>query len=127
MKDFDQKIAEALNADQADEFRRLGAEPSLAEMVFQTYRGRHRWLMVLMSVFQLAFFVAAIWCAVRFFNQTDVRYALYWGLGVVMFMFAMSFIKLWFWLEIEKNAVIREVKRVELQVASLADRLAGHD
>jgi hypothetical protein len=30
----------------------------------------------------------------------------------------------WFWLELQKNAIMREVKRLELQVASLAAQLA---
>jgi hypothetical protein len=29
-------------------------------------------------------------------------------------------IKVWFWMEIQKNAIVREIKRVELQVANLA-------
>jgi hypothetical protein len=29
----------------------------------------------------------------------------------------------WFWLERQKNAVVREVKRLELQVASLVEQL----
>jgi len=29
-------------------------------------------------------------------------------------------LKLWFWMQMDKNTVIREVKRLELQVATLA-------
>ena len=31
-----------------------------------------------------------------------------------------TMIKVWFWMEIQKNAIVREIKRVELQVANLA-------
>ena len=37
------------------------------------------------------------------------------------FAFAgITLIKIWFWLEFHKHVIVREVKRLELQVASLA-------
>ena len=38
-------------------------------------------------------------------------------------MAAVSMLKLWAWMEIEKNCTVREIKRLELQVARLAQRL----
>jgi hypothetical protein len=35
----------------------------------------------------------------------------------------LALIKVWFWLELQKNAIVREVKRLEVQVASLAAQL----
>ena len=35
----------------------------------------------------------------------------------------LALIKLWSWLELQKNAIVREVKRLEIQVASLAAQL----
>ena len=32
----------------------------------------------------------------------------------------LGLIKLWFLMEVQKSAIVREIKRVELQVASLA-------
>ena len=33
---------------------------------------------------------------------------------------SLGLIKLWFWMELKSNAIVREIKRVELQVAGLA-------
>jgi hypothetical protein len=35
----------------------------------------------------------------------------------------LALVKVWFWMELQKNAIVREVKRLELQVASLAAQL----
>ena len=40
-------------------------------------------------------------------------------------MTGSAFLKVWWWMEMQKNSIIREVKRVELQVASLASRAPG--
>jgi hypothetical protein len=34
----------------------------------------------------------------------------------------VAILKIWFWMEMHKNAVLREVKRLELQIARLAAR-----
>ncbi|MBZ0171437.1 MAG: hypothetical protein K8E66_03575 [Phycisphaerales bacterium] len=47
-----------------------------------------------------------------------------WGLGFLMAMIAVSMMKTWYFMEMNRNCVLREVKRVELQIARLAERLA---
>ena len=32
-------------------------------------------------------------------------------------------LKIWFWMEIQRNSVVREIKRLELQVANLSRQL----
>ena len=50
---------------------------------------------------------------------------LVWGGGFMFCMMAVSMLKLWFWMEMQTNSVLREVKRVELQVSRLASRTGG--
>jgi hypothetical protein len=46
-----------------------------------------------------------------------------WGAASALAFAGISLIKVWFWLELQKNAIVREVKRLEVQVASLAAQL----
>ena len=48
---------------------------------------------------------------------------LLWGGGAAIGLTALAMVKMWFWMELEKNAIVREVKRLELQVARLVARL----
>ena len=43
-----------------------------------------------------------------------------WGGGALMAFLVMIVIRIWFFLEIQTNRVLREVKRVELQLARLS-------
>jgi uncharacterized Rmd1/YagE family protein len=44
--------------------------------------------------------------------------ALRWGGVALAFFFVFGVLKIWFWLEIHTNRVLREVKRVELLLLS---------
>ncbi|MBK7404111.1 MAG: hypothetical protein IPJ41_05640 [Phycisphaerales bacterium] len=124
MDEFERKIAEALRREDAEQFASLGADQPIHQMLFDTFRGRRRWINALLMLPLLACFAGAVWCAVCFFGTSDVHAMLAWGFAGILLMMAVGMLKLWWWLEMQKNSIVREVKRVELQVASLAARLA---
>jgi hypothetical protein len=62
--------------------------------------------------------VLAVFAAVRFLGvpEADVRGAIFWA---TLFLFATSQIvlmKVWFWLNYQRNAITREIKRLELRL-----------
>jgi hypothetical protein len=87
------------------------------------YRGRLRWIAALWTFWTLVFFVLAIWCGVRFFRAPEIRDMLIWGAGCGMFLAGTMGLKIWFWMDMQRSMTSREIKRLELQVASLAAKL----
>ena len=120
---IDDRIRDALSSEDADIFAGLEGEQSLQEMVIDSFRGRARWMVFLVMFFSLAFFVLAIVCAVQFFEAEGVRAMIAWAMGFGWSALAMAMMKVWYWMELNKNTVTREIKRVELQLARLAQRL----
>lgn len=125
MDELDQRITQALRADEAEQYARLAPEIPPWEMVFETFKGRNRWMNMLIGFWMLVFFAAAVWCIVRFFTAEESREMMAWGFGGLFFITGSAFLKVWWWMEMQKNAIIREIKRVELQVASLASRIGS--
>ena len=123
MSELDDKIREALAREDAELFDEIGGERSLPELVLETFRGKHRWVNGLFVVVSLVVVAAGVWCAVRFFGTPDVAERLAWGLGVVTALVMVTAIKVWYWMEMQRLAVTRELKRVELQIARLSQRL----
>lgn len=123
MNDLDRKIREALREEDAELFAEVGEEPSLFEMLLETCRGRRRWLAILAAVYTLVFLVLAILSGVRFFGAESTRDLLMWAVACLLCMSAVSMLKLWYFMEMNKNAVTREIKRLELQIARLARRI----
>lgn len=120
MDEFDRKIAEALERDAAEQFGKLSADQSLIEMMVGGFRGRHAWMNIMMACIMVVLMVVCIFCTIEFFRAAELRAMMSWGFGSGVTFYAMSFLKLWFWLEMQRNATVREVKRVQVQIASLS-------
>ena len=125
MNDLDNKIREALSAQDAELFEEFGGEQGLMEMIVDTFRGQRRWMVVLGVIYSIVFFVLAIITAVLFFktDPESTRDLIMWAMGFMFCNFAVAMLKMWYFMEMNRNAVTREVKRLELQIARLAKRL----
>jgi hypothetical protein len=119
MNELDKKIRAALAADEAELFEQLG-EPSLPEQVIETFRGRGRWLVMLMFVMTTVFVGLGIATVIGFFQADTERAMIAWAAGFGFCLITIAMLKIWYWMELNKNAITREIKRVELQLARLA-------
>lgn len=123
MNELDKKIREALRREDAELFDDYGAEPSIFEMMLETFRGKQWWLTAITAVWSLVFFAMAIFSAVRAVGAEDPSERTIWAMAFVFCILAMSMLKMWFFMEMNKNAITREIKRLELQIARLASRI----
>lgn len=123
-RDIDDLIRRALEDDEVEALEGLD-EQSSAELLTEAFRGRNRLYAAGGIVANLVFFVMGVFAAVRFAQADEVQVMLLWG-GTAALCFAVVIaIKIWYWLEMARLAVTREVKRLELQVVQLGRRLDG--
>ncbi len=123
MKDIDKTIRTALATEDRELFEEYSGEQSLFEMVADSFRGRHRWFMLLMNINILAFTVLAVVCGFKFFGTETMRGMIGWSAGFIFCCLGTMMMKLWWWAQMDKNSLTREIKRLELQIARLALRL----
>ncbi len=116
MNNLDQKIKEALQRESSE------PEPNLAEEVIHVFRGRHRWMHGVIVAVTLLFLALGGWAGFRFYHADVVREQLLWGGLALVALLMISFMKVWFWLEMHTNRILREVKRVELLLVRTAGR-----
>ena len=126
MNDLDKKIREALSTQDAELFEEFGGEQGIFELIGDTFRGKRRWLVVLVYVYSIVFLVLAVITAVQFFkaDPDNTRDLIFWAMGFMFCNFAVAMLKMWYFMEMNKNTVTREVKRLELQIAHLAKRIS---
>jgi hypothetical protein len=122
MNELDRKIREALPPNEAELLGPLD-EPSVWQEVKQLFQGRLWWVSLLVAVGGGLFTIFMVVSVVYFFWAVSEREMLAWAGGFGLSLIAVSFSRLWFWLMFHRNAVVREVKRVELLVARLSGRL----
>jgi hypothetical protein len=124
-EDIDKLIKETLTQEEAKFYDEL-EEQNVFEMVGGLFQGKNKWIMILMNFMTLVFFGLFVYSVIQFFNATETKELLKWGIGGLVFLFGVSMLKVFAWMQMDKNAIIREVKRLELQVSSLSSKINGH-
>lgn len=119
---FDALIRVALSREEADLFDQLG-EPTVPEAFLGLFTGSSRRLVWITTVVILVFFAGSIYCAVQFYQAPTIREMMLWGAGLFFCILAVLANKIWNWMEMNRQMLMREVKRLELQVAHLSHKL----
>jgi hypothetical protein len=120
--ELDRLIRDALRADDAEMLRQF-EEQSTVELLTESFRGRRRFVAIGGVVANLLLIAAAIVAAGRFLEAPDQRAMLVWAGAVAFCVLAVTAIKIWWWIEMARLGLARDLRRVELQVALLSRRL----
>ena len=126
MKNLDEQIRNALSPDDATMLG--GPEDGLRidQLAFSTLRSRNWFVTGMMILVSFIVMGLSIWCAIRFYHAQETKELLSYGFGFLLGMFMISFMKVWFWLEMQRIAITREVKKVELLTARMLQELNKH-
>ncbi|WP_299122744.1 DUF6768 family protein [uncultured Tenacibaculum sp.] len=122
-EDIDKLIKETLTEEEARFYEELD-EQNVFQMIGGLFQGKNKWIMVLMNIMTLVFFGLFIYCIVQFFNSEATKDLIKWGVGTMIFLLGVSMLKIFAWMQMDKNALLREIKRLELQVSSLSGKIS---
>ncbi|MGV8928407.1 MAG: DUF6768 family protein [Brevundimonas sp.] len=117
MKDIDRMIEEALDGEEQALFRETAQEPGFFGQAFGLLGGPTGWVSAVMIVVQSAMFVVGVWTGWRFFQAETALSALHWGLPSIVLLLTGTAMKMALMPTMQANRVLRELKRLELQVA----------
>ncbi|HET9482417.1 MAG TPA: DUF6768 family protein [Xanthomonadales bacterium] len=94
-------------------------EPGYFAQAFGLFRGPLAWIMWLVYIIGGVAFLAGAWAVWTMWGATDTLLALKWGV-LALFLFQVTVIcKIFLGNHMEANRLLRELKRVELQVSLL--------
>jgi len=117
-ENIDDLIKQALSEEESTILERLD-EQSIFEQVMSTYQGKMKWLGIYVTFLILVFTVFLIYCLVEFLRTEDIRQMLLWGAGMGASFLMVMMLKIWKFMQMNKNTVLREIKRLELHIAAL--------
>ena len=120
MRDIDKLIDEALGAEEAELLRRIGGRPGLFEQATGLFGGGPGMVALVMTV-QLVMTAAGVWAGWKFFEASDPVTQLRWGLPAAVLVLMALIIKGAMGPAMHHNRVMRELKRLELQIARSQD------
>jgi len=119
---IDELIKETLNQEEAKFYDEL-EEHNLFGKLGEVYKSKMGWLAIIMNVVHLVIFGLLIYCIVQFLGTNETNELLKWASAGFLCMIAMGMLKLFIWMQMDKNDILREMKRLELQVATLSTKL----
>ena len=125
MTHIDDAIRRALSPEDLRALDDLGREQPIIVQAMRAFEGQQRWVGVVGWLGGFLMFGAACFLVYRFVTAADLRAMILWGAGAGLAVSGTAMIKLWFFMEMQKNSIVREVKRLELQIASLRAVAAG--
>ena len=121
MSKIDDLIGQALT----EEDRALLAsyrEPGYLTQAFGLFRGPMAWVMWVVNIAAGVAFVAGLFSLWQMSAAADTLVAVKWGVGSLFLFQITTLCKSFMGNHMEANRMLRELKRVELQVSLLRDR-----
>ncbi|MBN2317538.1 MAG: hypothetical protein JXR49_00585 [Acidobacteria bacterium] len=100
-----------------------GKEPGLFGLIAESFRGKLKSLVIVVFLFILIFAVILVYCAINFFSVEDIGMKLNWLAVGLTALIVVALLRLRYFMELNRISVVREIKRLELQVSLLAKKL----
>ncbi|MEO1010001.1 MAG: DUF6768 family protein, partial [Bacteroidota bacterium] len=122
MERIDELIKETLNSEEAQFYDNLEEQGILAKMG-EIYKGKLGWLAIIMNIMHLFLFGVFVYCLVQFLETEDISALVKWASAGFLCMIFMGMLKLYMWMQMDKNDTLREIKRLELLISGLANKL----
>jgi hypothetical protein len=123
MSKLDDKILEALGSADRELLETYTRQPGFFGMLFEPLRGSFGPIAIVAFALMLVTLGAFIYSAFQFFPEPDLRAKLNWlAIGLTM-LIMLGLLRLWYFQEISRLSIIREVKRLELQISLLSKKL----
>jgi len=123
MNTFDDDIRNAMKTGADESSLRAAGDEGMIQQVAATFRGRMRfWVMLTWAATALWVGVGA-WAAMGFFRSQETRDLIMYSCVFLFAAMAVAMLKMWNLMEMNRNTHTREIKRVELQLARLAERV----
>jgi len=120
-EEIDQIIKESLTEEEARFYDEL-EEQNLLNQLGGLFKSKMGWLVVVMNIVNLVVFALSIYFVIQFLNTDQTNDLIKWGAGFFACWTSIAMIKLFLWMQMDKNALLRELKRLELQIAALAGK-----
>ncbi|WP_339336843.1 DUF6768 family protein [uncultured Maricaulis sp.] len=116
-EDLDRLILEALDEDDRAVLAEIGEEPGYFSQALGLFGGKLGWVMWGMYFVNILGAVVAAWAGWQMFQTSDPAAVMRWGVLVLAALNVGIFMKGGMGVQLQHNRILRELKRVELQLA----------
>ena len=120
MTSIDDKIKQALS----DEYNQLISENDKIDanpfkQMRIGFKGKMGWMYIMVIAFGALMTLLSIYAIYSFYHETEMKSLIGWGVTIIVTVLLTQITKMWYWSELGRNRVIREIKMLELQLAQV--------
>ena len=120
MKNFiensDKFIIGKLNKEEAKLYDDLEEKNIFVQMI-NLFMGKHKWIMIIMMVFSLVVFGFLVFSVRNFIDATEIVSLIKWAGASFLCVLFLIMMKIYSWMQMHNNNLIREMKRLELLIS----------
>jgi len=121
-EEIDQLITESLNKDEAEFYRSLDGDQGLFQMIRGMYKGKLAWITGVMTFVHTIITAIAFYTGYLLFTTDNTADMIQYGSIMFIALIFAAMIKLWTWMQMNRNSILQEIKRLEFQVAALMEK-----
>ena len=121
---LDEKISQSLKQEAREIDQLMSQDDGLFAMLGGIFKGSMRGWVVVVNLFVLGFTGLFVWCGYQAWIAQTVDDRLFWGIGFIAALQVQIALKMWLFMEMGRNSTIREVKRVEIELARMKRSLS---
>lgn len=122
MEDIDLLIKETLSQEEAKFYDELD-EQNLFQMLGGLFLGKMKWLILLINIIILVFFVLFVYCVFQFTYADETNELIRWTVYGSFSMLIVGTLKMYLFMQMDKNSIKRELKRIEFQISILSSKM----
>ena len=115
MTNIDDKIREALNAEDQKILDQFGNDPGPISMMLDTFQGSQWWFTAAIWIFGLSAFALMVFFGERYLAAEDLKTSMNWGIGILLSAMVLVIVKIGAWQQMQTQMLLREFKRLELR------------
>lgn len=115
-EEIDEMIKTALSNDEAAFYEDL-KEQSPFEMIGGLFEGKMKWWTIGGGIISLGFVALSVFCLLKVLGTEETNSVIRWSLALIGAMSVPTMLKLWNWHQMQRNAILREIKRLQLLLA----------
>lgn len=124
MSKLEDEIRSALIAeDDSDEIKNMMEEQSFMAQTTSLFKGKMAWTAYVTYIGMIVMFALGVWAILQLLEAETPRQIAIYALVVNFAFLVVLMNKLWLWMQLNKNAAVREILRLELRILEIQKSL----
>lgn len=120
-EEIDKLIKETLTQEEAKFYNNLDEEGLFAS-VKRMFKGKFKWIILMMLIVNFVIIGFFIYAIIQFFEAEEIKEIIKWSAASFICILILSMLKVFSWMQMNKNALLREMKRLEFLITTTSSK-----